>query len=70
MFANIAIIEDAKHEWCFQIPHSYGLRKEVVEHPRTLRIRLTATTDNAGPDSCYLRASLLANASGFEITAE
>lgn len=70
MFANVVTIKKGNLGWTFQIPSTYGLEQELLTHPGTMRIGVTATADNANPVSIYVRASIKADKSGFEAYQE
>jgi hypothetical protein len=70
LFANVVFMKEGELGWSFQIPNSYGLGPDITQHPGTLRLGLVATAENAKPVRCYVRASIVANHSGFEATFE
>lgn len=70
MFANVVTMKQGNLGWTFQIPASYGLGGDVLTHAGTLRIRITATAENAKPVSIHIQASIKADKSGFEARLE
>jgi hypothetical protein len=65
MFANVVTMRVGVLHWNFQLPDQYGLHS-VRSHPGILRLRITATADNAKPCSIEIEASIKADHSGFQ----
>jgi hypothetical protein len=64
MFANVVTMKVGVLHWNFQLPGQYGLHS-VRSHAGILRLRITATADNAKPYSIEIEAPIKADHSGF-----
>ena len=65
MFANVVTMREGYLGWDFQIPDQYGLNS-VRSHAGILRLRITATAENAAPVSIHIDAAIKADMSGFQ----
>lgn len=70
MFANVVTMRKGRGHWHFQIPDTYGLSDDLLNHQGLMRIGVTATADNAKPSTIYVRAAIKADRSGFEVHKE
>ena len=70
MFANVVTIRKGGGHWHFQVPDTYGLSEDLLNHPGFMRIGVTATADNAKPVTIHVWASIKKDRSGFEARLE
>ena len=65
MFANVVTMKKGDLGWSFQVPSRHGLHS-VRHYAGILRLRITATAENAKPVSIDIEASIKADKSGFQ----